>query len=286
MAEQIVYDVEPGRFEQDVIQASFSRPIVVDFWAEWCAPCRALGPVLERVVQSFGGRARLARVNIERDRDVAVQFGIQSIPAVKVFRHGEVVGQFVGALAEPDVQLILSKVVPSEADEVIAEGDGLAQEGRIDDAEARYRKALDMQPGHSGALLRIATVALETGRSEEACELLGQIEEDAPEHGAAQGLLASVEFAQVCQQNGGAETCRRALDENPHSLDARYNYACCLTAEREHEAALKQFLEILSRDKGYRDGAAKEAMLRIFALVGQHGELASTYRRKLAGVLY
>lgn len=284
--DDIVYDVPPGQFEQQVVAASSKRTVVVDFWAEWCAPCRALSPILERVVRSFGGRAALARVDIDGDRDVAMRYGVQSIPAVKVFRNGAVVSEFIGALPEPHVTRILSAAIPSEADELVAAGDRLVQEGKVHQARGEYERALEVQPAHAGALLRVGSFALEEGDAAKALETLSRIEENAQEHEAAQGLLARIEFAEVCHKNGGPDACRRRLAEEPDNLDARYNHACCAAAAGDYQTALEQLLQIVSRDKNYADQAARNAMVRIFALIGPRSELADTYRRKLAAVLY
>lgn len=284
--EELVFDVAPGQFEKRVIQPSFKRAVVVDFWAEWCAPCRALTPVLERVVQSFGGRAALARVNIEQDREVAVRYGIQSIPSVKVFRDGKVAGEFVGALPEPQVARALASAIPSRADELVVEGDGLVKERRLEEAETQYQEALQEDPQHSAALLRIGMMAVEKGDFDQARQTLSRIEENALEYDPAQGLLARIEFSETCRQKGGRAACEQRLAENSDSLDVRYDVACCLAADGEYERALEEFLQVLSADRNFRDQAARDAIVRIFSLVGPRTELAEKYRRKLASVLY
>ena len=284
--QQTAFDVAPGRFEEQVVGASAKLPIVVDFWAEWCVPCRTLGPILERVVSSYEGRALLARVNIDKDRETAARYGVQSIPFVLVFRDGRIAAQFVGALPESEVRRILGAVLPSRADELVAKGDDLMQKGRAEEARKQYEEALKESADHAGALLRLGGMTAESGRVEDARRMLSRIEENAPEHAAAQGELARIEFAEVCRQRGGREACEQRLAGDPEDLDARYALACCLAAEGEYERALEEFLSIVSRDKGYRDQAAKNAMVRIFALVGLRSELADAYRRKLAAVLY
>ncbi len=285
-SEDLIYDVAPGRFEERVIAASRARTVVVDFWAEWCAPCRALGPVLEDVVRSHGGRAALARVNVDQHQDVAARYGIRGIPAVHVFRDGQVVGQFVGALPRAEVERILGAALPSVADELAEEGSRLAGENRVEQAEERFRRALQERPDHAGALLALGTLVLEAGRTDEARELLSRIEENAPEHDAARDALARIEFAETCQANGGLEACRERAEATPDDLDARHSLACCLAADGQYGEALEEFLLILGANREYREGAAREAMVRIFSLVGPQGELAKAYRRKLAGVLY
>lgn len=282
----MVIDVAPGEFERHVIEESHNRHVVVDFWAEWCAPCRTLGPILERVVRSYEGRAVLARVDIQRDRETAARLGIRSIPAVKVFRNGAVVGQFIGALPEPEVARILGAVLPSRADDLVAQGDRLTGEQRVEEAEAMYRKALEEEAGHSGALLRLGALALESGEADEARELLSRIEENAPVHDAALALLARIEFGETCRQKGGRAACEQRATAAPDDLDAVYDLACCLAAEGDYERALDRFLEVVSADKDDRRQAAKDAMVRIFSLIGPRSELANAYRRKLASALY
>jgi putative thioredoxin len=282
----VVFDVPPGQFQQQVVQRSLKTAVVVDFWAEWCAPCRALGPILEQVVGSYGGRAVLAKVNIEQDRQVAVKYGVQSIPAVKVFRDGAVVTEFVGALPAEQVRRVLDAVIPSPAAELLAEGDEFAQRQDIEGAESHYSRALEMEPENSGALLRLGTIALERGQRDEARELLGRIEENMPDYDAAQGLLTRLQFQEQQGAEGGVAESERRLAEDPDDLDARYDLACALTAEGDYERALPQFLEIVTRDRSYKDQAPKEAMVRIFSIIGPRSELADEYRKKLARVLY
>jgi putative thioredoxin len=287
MAQQsVVYDVPAGRFEQLVLQASHERPVVVDFWAEWCAPCRALGPVLESVVRSYEGRARLAKVDVEQHREEALRYGVQSIPAVKVFSNGNVVAEFMGALPEPEVRRILGAALPSRADALVEEGDRLVRAGRVPEAESQFRKAIEEQPDHTGALLRLGTMEAEAGHADRARELLSRIGEDAAEHSVAQGLLARLDFAENCRRKGGRGACAERAAKDPDDLQARYDLACCLASEGDYEAALEEFLCIVSADRTWNDQAAKTAMVRIFSLVGPRSELADAYRRKLAAALY
>jgi putative thioredoxin len=282
----MVVEVGPGQFEQRVVAASRERAVVVDFWAEWCAPCRSLGPALEDVVRSYEGRVILAKVNVDECPQVAARYGVRGIPAVKVFRDAEVVGEFVGALPRPEVERVLGSLLPSSADELVSRATRLLQDGDIEEAEELYRQALQDRPDHSGALFGLGALALETGRRDEAEETLSRIEENAEEYAIARGLLAGIEFDRTCREAGGIEECRRRVQADPDDLDARYELACCLAAEENYEQALEEFLGILSVDRNYRDQAPREAMLRIFSVVGPRGELANNYRRRLAAALY
>jgi len=284
--EGLVYDVGAGEFDRKVIAASSQATVVVDLWAPWCAPCRVLGPVLERVVQSMGGRVRLARVNIEENREIAARFGVQSIPAVKIFRDGKVVAEFVGALPEPQVRRIIEDVVPSAADELVAEGDRRLADGDRAGARRRYEKAMAGAPTHAGAALRLARLALEDGQAQEARRLASLVGEDADEHEEASALLARLDFAERCQAAGGLEACRKRAEQDPADLGAHYDLACCLAAQGDYGEAMEELLKIIAADKRYGDDLARKTMLRIFAIVGKRSPLADEYRDRLARLLY
>jgi putative thioredoxin len=282
----IVFDATDADFEQQVIEASAATPIVVDLWAPWCAPCRSLGPILERVVESYGGRVRLAKVNVDENPGIAAAFRVQGIPAVKILAGGRIATEFTGALPEAEVRRIIDLIVPSEADGLVAEADRLLEAGDRAASEQKCRQVLDAQPDHPGAALRLARFALEAGDADAARDLASRVAEGTPEYDEAQAILARFEFAQRCAASGGKDACAQRLEQNPDDLDARYDLACCLAAEGAYQDALEEFLAVLPRDKTFREGAAKEAMVRIFGIVGQRSPLADTYRDRLASLLY
>jgi len=284
--EAIVFDVGPGEFDTRVLAASAEAAIVTDFWAPWCAPCRMLGPVLERVVRGMGGRVRLARVNVDEVTDVAARYNIQGIPAVKVFRGGQVVAEFVGALPEAEVRRILEQAVPSAADELVQQADERLAGGDLEGARRLCRKALSDSPRHPGAALRLARFALQDGDADEARRLASLVEEGTPEHEQAAAVLARLEFAERCRQAGGLDACRRRTQQDPADLEARYGLACCLAAGESYEEALEELLRIVRADKRWQDEAARKAMLRIFSIVGKRSPLADRYRDLLARALY
>jgi len=285
-AADLIYDVGEGDFEERVLRASSDRPVVVDFWAEWCAPCRMLGPVLEKVVRSYGGKALLAKVDIQSHQDLASTWRIQSIPAVKIFKDGKVVSEFVGALPESEVRRHLEQIIPTEADELISEGKRLAEEGKADLAEAQYRKALEISPKHPGAQTQLAAILLERKEYAEARQLVETVSQASGEHDQAQGILARIYFAETCDDSGGAGACEKHLEENTGDLDRRFSLACCLAAEEKYGEALEQFLQVVQTDRGSKKDKAKNEMVRIFSIIGQNSEQASEYRSKLARVLY
>ncbi len=284
--ESILFEVDADQFERLVIRASHQRPVVVDFWAEWCAPCRALGPVLEDVVRAYDGRVALAKLNTDHNPQLAVRYGVRGIPAVKVFRQGQVVREFTGTLPRPEVERIISAVVPGPGDELVTKADQLLSQGEAEKAEQCYRDALEEEPEHPGALLGLGRLALEDGRTEEGEELLARIEQDGRQYGEARALLAGVAFQQTCRRHGGLEACRRSAEDAPEDPQVHYNLGCCLAAKKRYEEALDEFLAALRLDRDYGEGAAREAVLTVFTLAGPQSDLAKTYRRKLASIIY
>ncbi len=282
----VIFDVKPGKFDEEVLKASHEIPIVVDFWAPWCAPCRMLGPILERVVASLGGRARLAKVNVEDDMAVASRWRISGIPAVKIFKDGRIIGEFVGALPESEVRRQLSAILPSPADELVDEGERLAAQGDRDAAEGKYRAALEAQPDHPRALLRLAEAALDRGDYGEAKALASKAVSAAPGTAEAESLLGRIWFIERCAAGGGLEECERRHVENPADVEAGFAWACCLAAHGEYAEALEQFLALVRHDRDYGKAAPKDAMVRIFAILGEDDELTRNYRRQLSRELY
>jgi len=282
----LISEVGEAQFDELVIAASHQRPVIVDFWAPWCAPCRVVGPTLERVVTSLAGRAALAKVNVDENRHLAAAWRIQSIPAVKVFKDGKVAKEFVGALPEGDLRRQLESVLPSQTDEEVAEGDRLAEQGKWQSAEAKYREALEAEPDHKRAMLRLAEAALRRGDAAEAKALIDRVSPDREISADIEVLQARIWLAGKCKDSGLLEACRQRLADSPEDLAARFYLGCCLAHEGSYREALEELLAVVRADKNYEDGAARDAMVRIFTIIGQGSELAREYRSQLSRELY
>lgn len=281
-----VIDINQETFETVVLMAPEDQTVVVDFWAPWCAPCRTLGPILERVVGSFQNRVLLAKVNVDENPMLSAQYGIQGIPAVKIFRDGEIVAQFVGALQEGEIRRILEPHVSSEADDLVEHGRHLRDQGAVNEAEDRFQKALQAEPRHAGAKLELAKFALQRGDIDNAESLAKSIEINEHEYEEAQGILNRIQFRKEAAEGGGFEGLVEKLRLDENNLDARYRLACHLVAQGEYRQALEEFLTVLKKNKKYNEGAAKTAMVKVFSIIGQRSPLADEYRDKLEWVLY
>lgn len=257
----VVVEVTDQDFLQTVVEESKRRPVVVDLWATWCAPCRTLGPILEKVAEERGGEFLLAKLDVDANPYTAGQFGVQSIPTVVAFKDGKPVDGFVGAIPEPMVKEFIDKILPTEADHEAQEALEEELQGDLDDAEAKYREALVADPDNRAARLGLGRVLAETGRDAEARELLMPLLPD-PE---AERVLAMLEVRSW------------ASTSEPGTLAS----AKRLAAQGKYKEALDGMLGAV-RD----DPDARQAMLDVFAVLGEDDPLVAEYRRKLANALF
>jgi putative thioredoxin len=274
---EYIQDVSEASFEQDVVMRSHEVPVVVDFWAPWCGPCKMLGPMLERLAIEGGGRFRLARVNVDENPNLAVRFGVQGIPAVKAFRDGEVAGQFVGAQPEGVVRRFVDNLAPSPATAAVAQGLSLLTTRHWDQAEEAFRDVLVEDDTNAPAALGLLKTQLAQGKGGEALRTL-QTFPSGTEWAAAQKLKPLAELLVE------AEKAEVGPDGEP--LAAQLHQAARLIARGNLEASMDGLLDILRQDKRYRAGLPKDVMLGLFTLLGDQDPLTRQYRDELASVLF
>jgi putative thioredoxin len=280
-----VKDVAEKDFAKEVLERSAAVPVVVDFWAPWCGPCRTLGPVLEAEVAALGGRVELVKVNTDESPELAYQYGIQGIPAVKAFKNGKVAAEFVGAVPAAHVRQFLKQLAPAPGAVALAEAEAAARAGRLPDAEAGLRKLLDEPEVKNRALLALARVLLDQGRAGEVRPVLERIDPRSPEALATTTLERRLALFADAEAYGGEAKARAALEANAKDLDARYALASALGARGELREALEHFLEIVARNRKWKEDGARLAMLAIFDQLGGDHELTQEFRRRLQIVL-
>ena len=280
------WTIEAGEdnFEADVLERSHEVPVLVDFWAPWCGPCRVLGPVLEKLADEYSGKFVLAKINVDESPSIAGAFGVQGIPAVKLIKDGEIAGEFTGALPEPAVREMLSRYLPSEYDEQADEAADLEEQGKSADAQTIYQSILDAEPTHAKSLVGLGRVLMNAGDREGALETLERISPAAEERKIADRLIARLQLQG--DQSVDEATLRQKLAAQPDSLEARFELAQALAANEKFEEALSEFLNIVKSDREFRDDGARKAMVQIFEVLGPDHPLTDKYRSELATVLF
>jgi len=283
---EVVFDVHEQDFEEKVVRASYESVVVVDFWADWCMPCKMLGPVLENVVREFDGGVLLAKLDVDENGELAARFGIRSIPTVKIFKDGSVAEEFVGVMPEPQIRSLLRELAGGEKNDALEQASRLLDEGRLDEAGELFQSVLTANPGHSGALLGLARTALKREEYERAVDLLESIDETDGRYEEARRLLAGIEFVRVCRSAGGLENFLKNMSGGGEDLEAEYILGCCYAAHERYPEALDTFLDILKKDTSFGDGKARNALIALFNIMGPESELTRTYRERMANILF
>ncbi len=281
-----IIEVTLENFSATVLEGSRSRPVLVDFWAEWCQPCKLLLPLLSGLADAYQGKFLLAKINTEEQQELAARFGIRSIPTVKLFLNGAPVDEFMGALPEAEIRAFLDKYIPNEADEMITRANDLARQGRIDDAIRLAEKAKEADPRNLRTLIAYASLKAVAGETAEARTILDGLPESEREYPDVKGLRAQLLFDAVAETAPQAAELERRLSSDPANSEARYQLAAQLVMDGRYEQALEQLLLLLQKNRGYGDEAARKGMLAIFDILGGGGELVSRFRNRMFNVLH
>ncbi|WP_448100600.1 thioredoxin [Luteibacter jiangsuensis] len=281
-----VFDATTEAFEKDVIEASLQTPILVDLWAEWCGPCKSLGPILEKLAGEYQGGFRLAKIDVDAEQQLAAMFGVRSIPTVVLISGGQVVDGFAGALPEGQIREFLTRhgIQPADGGEPTADVEAKPAE-TPEEAINRLQQAIAADPDRAELKLDLALALMRAGRVEPAQAELDALPANLATDARAVRLRSQLELARALAGAPSLEELRSRVQADDADWEARDLLGVRLLIEGEAAAGLDQFIDILKRQRDWQDGQAKKRLLAAFATIDD-AQLVSTYRRKMASLLF
>jgi putative thioredoxin len=289
-AETHVSDTTTASFRQDVLTESMKRPVLVDFWAPWCGPCKQLTPALEKVVNAAGGKVKLVKMNIDEHPQIAGQLGIQSIPAVIAFKNGQPVDGFMGAVPEAQIKAFIEKLAgpvgPGPVAELITEAETILAQGDVATAADIYSEVLQHEPANLKAIGALAKIHVDLGDIEGAKTFLAMAPADKADDPALSGARAALELAEQAAALGDFAELEAKVSSNPADHQARFDLALALAAAGQRDVATDHLIEIVKRDRTWNDDGARKQLLQFFEAWGPMDEMTIAGRRKLSALLF
>lgn len=280
-----ITDVTAENFEAVVIQGSAEHLVLVDFWADWCAPCKMLLPILSKLADESNGQFVLAKVNSDQQQTLVQQYAVRSLPTVKFFKDGVIVDEFMGAQSEGQIRTMLDQHIIRESDYLHQQAMALQSEEKIDDAISLLEQANEADPGRIVIIADLANLLLHKREIIQAETLIKSLPASEQEKPEIASLLANMEFSQAAENLPDVSELEKIITADENNLQARYQYATLKINAGDYESGLQQLLEIMKRDRKFEDDLGRKTLLKVFDMLGDD-PVAAKYRRQMFNLLY
>ncbi len=289
--QDLIKDTTTDTFMADVMEASNTTPVIVDFWAPWCGPCKQLGPALEKLVKQYAGKVKLVKINVDENQELAMQFRVQSIPAVYGFKGGRPVDGFMGALPENQLKQFIERLTGgggSPIDEALSEAEAMLQAGEKDDALALYQEVLDQDAANVKALAGAMRTYLALGQEQAARDLLAKLPDQVKNAAEISSVRATLELQDQAAHSGASEIqgLEAKVAADPKDMQARLDLAMARFGAGDKQQAIDDLLEMVRKDRKWNDEAARKQLVKFFEAFGPADPMTRDGRRKLSAILF
>jgi putative thioredoxin len=281
-----IHNVGVQDFQALVIENSYKQPVLVDFWADWCEPCKSLAPVLAKLAEEYKGKFILAKVDTEKEQELAAHFGIKSLPTMKVIFNGQIAGERVGAVPESEIRALIDPLIVTEADKIMDAAMAAQDEGRTEDALELMNQALANDPANLELKINVAKLVMLQGDMKSASTLLDSLSDEESKNEEVVKLRAKINMASQLEGLPPMEQIEQRLTDNPKDLEALLDKSHHLSASGLYPQAMETLIQVMIIDRQFQDDAGRKGLLALFDMLGGEHADVQKYRRKLFTLLH